>query len=114
MEKKITKKEMFTMIREVVVDNEDMVKFIDHEIELLDKKSASKKPTATQIANEGLKDVILTVLTTEGMTASEVLNASDKFAGLSNQKISTLLNQLAKDGKIVKDTDSKKSIFKLA
>lgn len=112
MEKKITKKEMFTKIREVVVDNADMVDFIDHEIELLDKKSASKKPTKTQEANEGLKTVILSVLTAEGMTASEVLASSDEFAGLSNQKISALLNALAKDGKIVKDTDNKKSIFK--
>ena len=111
MEKKITKKEMFTKIREVVVDNANMVDFIDHEIELLDKKSASK-PTKTQEANEGLKTVILSVLTAEGMTASEILASSDEFAGLSNQKISALLNALAKDGKIVKDTDNKKSIFK--
>ena len=114
MEKKMTTKELFTMIRAEVADNADMVAFIDHEIALLDKKSASKKPTATQIANEGLKNEILSVLTAEGMTASEVLNASDAFAGLSNQKISTLLNQLVKDKVIVKDTDSKKSLFKLA
>ena len=114
MEKKITKKEMFTMIREAVVDNEDMVKFIDHEIDLLNKKSGSKKPTATQVANEGLKATILSVLTAEGKTASEVLALSDEFAGLSNQKISALLNQLAKDGKIVKSTDGKKSVFKVA
>lgn len=114
MEKKITKKEMFGMIREVVADNADMVAFIDHEIELLSKKAGSKKPTATQIANEGIKEDILSVLTAEGMTASEVLGASDAFEGLSNQKISSLLNALVKEGKVVKDSDKKKSIFKLA
>jgi hypothetical protein len=114
MEKKITKREMFTKIREVVVDNADMVDFIDHEIALLDKKSTSKKPTKTQEANEGLKTVILSVLTTDGKTASEVLTASDEFAGLSNQKISSLLNALVKDGKVVKETDNRKSVFKLA
>lgn len=124
MEKKITKKEMFTSIVKAIDTyliefddnrfNSDMVSFLQHEIELLDKKSNSKKPTATQIANEGLKTEILNVLTTEGMTASEVLASSDAFAGLSNQKISALLNQLKTEGKVIKDTDSKKSIFKLA
>ena len=115
MEKKITKKEMFAQIREVVTDNADMVAFIDHEIELLSKKSGSKKPTATQIANEGLKATILTVLEgSEGMTASEVLASSDEFAGLSNQKITALLRQLVLDGSVTKITDSKKTLFKLA
>ena len=114
MEKKITKREMFTSIREVVADNADMVAFIDHEIELLDKKSSSKKPTATQVANEGLKTTILTVLTDEGKTASEVLASSTEFSGLSNQKISALLKQLVEEGKVVKETDSKKSVFRLA
>lgn len=122
MEKKMTKKEMFTSIVKGIDTyliefdddrfNSNMVSFLQHEIELLDKKSASKKPTKTQEANEVLKDVILSVLTTEGMTASEVLASADEFSGLSNQKISTLLNQLVKDGKIEKVTDSRKSIFK--
>ena len=114
MEKKITKKEMFAKIREVVADNQDMVDFIDHEIELLSKKSSSKKPTKTQEANKGLKEVILTVLTDEGMTASEVLASSDEFAGMSNQKISALLKQLVDEGKVIKSTDARKSVFKLA
>lgn len=114
MEKKITKREMFAQIREVVADNADMVAFIDHEIELLNKKSGSKKPTANQIANEGLKNVILENLTTEGMTASEVLASATDFEGMSNQKISALLKQLVEEGKVVKISDKKKSIFKLA
>lgn len=114
MEKKITKKEMFAQIREVVADNADMVAFIDHEIELLSKKSGSKKPTATQVANEGLKDVILKVLEgSDGMTASEVLNADAEFDGMSNQKISALLRQLVLDGKVEKFSDKKKTLFKL-
>ena len=115
MEKKITKKEMFTQIREAVADNADMVAFIDHEIELLSKKSGSKKPTATQIANEGLKATILSILEgSEGMTASEVLVSSDEFTGLSNQKITALLRQLVLNGSVTKITDNKKTLFKLA
>ena len=42
MEKKMTKIEMFSAIREVVSENAEMVAFIDHEIELISKKAASK------------------------------------------------------------------------
>ena len=126
MEKKITKREMFTQIRDAIeidiANNQEnsnfnpfMVAFINYEIDLLSKKSASKKPTATQIANEGLKAIILTVLEgSEGMTASEVLAGSDEFAGLSNQKITALLRQLVLDGSVTKITDNKKTLFKLA
>jgi len=117
MEKKITKVERFNQLKAIteVAENADLVAFIDHEIDLLSKKSGSKKPTATQIANEGLKATILTVLEgSEGMTASEVLASSDEFAGLSNQKITALLRQLVLDGSVTKITDSKKTLFKLA
>lgn len=115
MTNKITKAQMFAMIKAVpeVAANSDMVDFIDHELELLAKKSANKKPTKVQEQNAVLKDTIVEVLATftGGATASEVLGADDAFAGLSNQKISALLNQLVADGKVVKNTDSKKSIF---
>ena len=38
--KKLTKKEYFGVIRNLVIDNEELVAFIDHEIELLNKKSS--------------------------------------------------------------------------
>ena len=115
MEKKITKKEMFAQIREVVADNAEFVAFIDHEIELLNKKSASKKPTKTQEANEGLKNLIVAVLDAEvGKTASEVLASNEAFTGMSNQKISALLKQLVDEGRAVKTVDKNKSLFTLA
>lgn len=116
MEKKITKVDRFNQLKAIteVAENADLVAFIDHEIELLQKKSGSKKPSKVQIENEGVKDIILSVLGTEGMTASEVLNYSADFEGMSNQKISALLNQLVKEGKAVKTIDKKKSLFFLA
>lgn len=118
MANKITKAQMFAMIKAVpeVAVNSDMVDFIDHELELLAKKSANKKPTKVQEQNVVLKNKIVDVLGTfeNGATASEVLSADDAFAGLSNQKISALLNALVKDGDVVKSTDTKKSIFSVA
>ena len=112
---KVTKAEMFAMIKEVegVKENQAMVDFIDHELELLAKKSANKKPTKTQEENEGLKVEILNVLTNEGATVTEVQSKSEVLGGLSNQRVSALLRQLIADGKVIKTVDKKKSYFSL-
>ena len=116
MEKKITKAQMFTMIKAEVANKPEMVAFIDHELDLLAKKSASKKPTKTQVENEEIKNKIVDVLSTfeNGATASEVLAADTTFTGMSNQKISALLKQLVDSGVVVKASDKKKSIFSVA
>jgi DNA-binding transcriptional ArsR family regulator len=116
MEKKITKAQMFAQIREVVADNADMVAFIDHELELLAKKSSSKKPTKTQEENAVLKDKIVEALGEfeNGATASEVLKSDVAFDGMSNQKISALLKQLTDAGIVNKRMEKKKAIFSVA
>ena len=115
MANKITKKEMFTMIKAQVKDNADMVAFIDHEIELLEKKASNKKATKTQEANVGIKSTILAVL--EGgksMTVTEMQGASAELGELSNQKVSALVRQLVEAGEVVKTIDKKVSRFSLA
>ena len=115
MANKITKKEMFTMIKAQVKDNAEMVAFIDHEIELLEKKASSKKATKTQKANIGIKSTILAVL--EGgksMTVTEMQGASAELGELSNQKVSALVRQLVEAGEVVKTIDKKVSRFSLA
>ena len=61
-----------------------------------ERKSANRKPTATQIANESLKARIIDVLTANGsaMTVTEISKASADFTDLSNQKITSLVTQL--------------------
>ena len=116
MANKITKAQMFTMIKALneVQANPDMVAFIDHELELLAKKSGSKKPTKTQEQNEVIKNVILDVLTKDGVTVSELQTKSDELSELSNQKISALLKQMVDSGVVVKTMDKKKALFSLA
>lgn len=113
---KVTKAQMFAMIKDVegVKENDEMVAFIDHELELLAKKSANKKPTKTQEENESIKTEILDVLTTDGMTVTEIQSKSDVLNSLSNQRVSALLRQLVADNKVVKVVDKKKSYFSLA
>jgi hypothetical protein len=115
MEKRITKKDYFNELKGLVANRQDLVDFINHELELLDKKSSTKTPTKTQIENESLKNVIVEVLTnaTQPLTINEITNANDKLVGLSNQKISALLIQLIGANLVVRTSDKKKAYFSI-
>ena len=91
----------------------DVAEKIANMIDSLDKKSANRKPTKTQAENEEFKATILEVLTTDGMTASEVIKSHADFDGMSNQKMSALLKQLIESGKVTKTKDKKSTLFKL-
>ena len=77
------------------------------------KNSAEKKPTATQVANEGIKGIILEVLADKSMTITEMQKASADLDELSNQKISALLSQMIKSGVVVRTEDKRKAYFSL-
>lgn len=111
MEKKITKVEMFGMIREVVADNADMVAFIDHEIELLQKKS--NKPKKVKEEDVALRNEVLATLTSEGVTVSQLQKKSDVLSELSNQKVSSVLRKLIDEGLVTKTVEKKTSYFSL-
>lgn len=113
--KKMTKREMFEQIKANYQLTDAEVAFIDHELELLAKKNASeKKPTAQQVANEGLKATIIEVLTDNGglMTVTDVQKSCEELSALSNQRVSALLRQLKDDGKVERVEDKRKAYFK--
>ena len=122
--KKITKKDMFNEIikmmngEQMSVSAQAVIDFATHEIELLNKKSSSSsgKPTKTQIENEGYKEVILKALATadKPMTISEIMEYTDGLVGLKNQRVSALMTQLKKAGKVVRTEEKKKAYFSLA
>ena len=112
---KVTKRERFEQIKALVSDNAELVAFIDHEIELLNKKnSRSGKPTKTQVENENIKNTILDTLQTIGkpMTVTQLL-ATDGLNGLSNQRVSALLTQLRKSDKVVRTTEKKVAFYSI-
>lgn len=113
--RKPTKKQMFTGLLAMPGLSEEQKAFIQHEIELLEKKnSGEKKPTATQVANEALK-----VAMVEGMeanrlyTVTELIKEIPALAGLTNQKVSPLANQLVEEGKLTKTVEKRRSYFSL-
>ena len=115
----MTKREMFVAIANVaeVAANEEMMNFINHEIELLDnrKGKGSKGMTKTQKENEGIKELILATLAEkeDKVTVSDLV-ATDALNGYSNQKISALLRQLVTSGQVEKTMEKKKAFFSLA
>ena len=113
---KVTKRMRFEQIKALVSDNEELVAFIDHELQLLDKKnSRSGKPTKVQLANESIKDTIFNILQTMGkpVTVTQLL-ATDELDGLSNQKVSALLKQLRESGKVVRTVEKKVAYYSIA
>ena len=115
--KKMTKREKFEMLMAIseVNSNPILSEFIAHELELLAKKNTSeKKPTAVQVANEGLKQTIMDVLMENGglMTVTDVQKSCDALAELSNQRISALLRQMRDDGKVERVEEKRKAYFK--
>jgi DNA-binding transcriptional ArsR family regulator len=112
MEKKITKVQMFGMIREAVADNADMVAFIDHESELLQKKS--NKPKKVKEEDIALRNEVLATLSSfEEVTVSQLQKKSNVLSELSNQKVSSILKKLTDEGLVDKTVKKKISYFSL-
>ena len=116
MANKMTQKDYFNEIIALARANDrmDIVTFAEGRIEALNKKSGSKKPTKTQEENVSLKEEIVSVLTSEGATVTEIQTKSETLGTLSNQRVSALVKQLVEAGRVVKTIDKKKSYFSLA
>ena len=116
MANKITKREVINemLAVDVIKENDKFRDYLEHELELLDKKAASRKPAKEKEENIAIKAEIKSVLTDKGVTVSELQTMSDTLKGLSNQKVSSLLRQLVETGEVVKTIDKKKSFFALA
>ena len=122
--KKVTKREYFEMIKGICGDNQDIVNFCNHEIELLERKSSKGGATKTQTENVKVAEMLIAELTkiAKPVTITDLMNTSDivkeyKLENgnlLSNQKISAILKQQVDAGKVVKVTDKKKSLFSVA
>jgi predicted transcriptional regulator len=117
--KKLTKKDRFNQLLEIpaVQADTELVAFIEHEIDLLNNKNKAdnKKPTAKQLENEKLKVAILNGMEENRLYAiAEMTKIFPECDGLSTPKMSSVLNQLANEGKIVKETDKRKIYWKLA
>ena len=118
---KITKKDQFISIRTILegVNRTDLVEFINHEIELLDKKSAKRKPSKNQVTNAELTEVLLEVLEEnfDPLTILEIQDKDERLQALedgtpiSNQRMSALLRPLVANGTVIRTEEKRKAKF---
>ena len=116
---KMTKRDYFNAILAVLATVEDtdvsgLTAFVNHEIELLENKRSTTKPTKTQTENLAVKETIVSVLKEIGkpVTITEMQKFSADLAEYSCQKLSALLKQLVENDKTVtKVTEKKKTNF---
>lgn len=100
------------------VQYNEVVEKLQKMLETTNKKSATRKPTATQTENEGLKKAIVEYLTKTGkrMTVSEMMKEIPELADLSNQRVTSLVTALySKDHPesrvIEREMDKRKAVF---
>lgn len=116
MEKRITNKEKFELVRNILIDANanDLADFIDEEIAKLDRKAAKAKETAAKKKEkpDELKDAVAALLTEDLQTTADILKALDNEE-ISTAKVTYRLTSLCKDGfarkeSITVESDGKK------
>ena len=118
--RKPTKRDRFNALLAIPAAAEDaeLVEFINHEIELLDKKNtAERKPTAKQVENAGFKADILAWMEpdTKYLSADVAKGVPSIIAaGISPNRVTAMLTQLVNDGAVIRTEDKRKSYYSLA
>ena len=112
MEKKMTKKEMFTLIATLNASNQAIVDFCNHEIELLDnkksngnKKANEKMEKSVELVYNALVSAIVPVSASELIAKGGLDELANEFGVVSTQKVSAYLNKLVAIGMVEKYTD---------
>ena len=107
--KKVTKKEYYVMLKEVVENSnsenkDELVEFIEKQITLLDNKAAKAKERAAEKRAEGdeLRSLVEATLTDEYQTITDITEQIDN-EDVTKAKVTARLTQLVKDGLAVKE-----------
>ena len=119
---KITKKEAFNVVLEVLGNNEfdkkaEVIEVINNELELLARKASAK--TKADIAkaevDKKLSDVLYAILVEEGIgkTATELLSTriKNEVENINVQKVTHLLTGLLTDNRVKKEVIKRKSYY---
>lgn len=117
---KVTVRSQFEAIREILAQagRDDLVEFVDGRIaQTIKKNSAERKPTAKQLENESYKADILAYMDADTLyAAGDLLKAVPSIveSGMSINRLSALMTQLADSGAVTKTVDKRKNFYSLA
>ena len=94
----------------------EMVAFFEGRLAQVEKKnSAERKPTAKQVANESIKSAIAEWMETgKSYAAADVSKDCPACEGLTVQRVSALLSQMAKSGVLTVTEDKRKHFYSIA
>ena len=112
---KLTKRDVLNRIIAVCSEDEVVVAYAKHEIELLDaknekRKASPKKPTKAQLEAEALKPEVYEALGEEPKTAKDIADS----LGVTFQKITPILVTFLNEGKAEAVSVKGKNLYKRA
>lgn len=103
---KMTKKEQFAKVRAILAEKgeNDLVAFIDHEVELLTAKNSrrSNKPTKNQLANVELMNAIHERMEDGKRYRVSEIGKFDFLTEFTINKVNALVRGLKLDGRVIK------------
>ena len=108
MEKKMTKKEMFGLLLELletaeVAERDELKNFVAHEIEMIENKAEKAKTYKRKKTADVLKEQIYTKLDAlEFRTIHDIVSDFDN-ADITAAKVSARLTSLVKEGVVIKE-----------
>ena len=129
--KKITKKDKFSALSAFLstlpedtkfgtdLTTADMLDFVAHEVELLDKKNAvkgEKKPTEKQVQNANIGQAVVDFMSPNTLySVSELLKKVPNLPeDMSLPRMTHIVTALVNEGKLVRTVDKRKAFFSLA
>ena len=118
MAEKKTKREHFAELRVLASGNAELIGFIDHEVELLNKKnSAERKPTINQMDNVKIKKIIADNIGDKRYTITEMIKAllgGTEWADVTCSRLTAVCTQMVESGVLVRDVEKRKAYYRKA
>lgn len=119
MEKKMTKRDYFELIKTEMSENAEIVAFCEHEIELLDKKKSNGKAKVNETMNSHIEIVYNRLASVGRTTVSELIakGGMDELANesgvVSTAKITAYLTKLVASGRVERVVEKKKAYYSI-
>ena len=118
MAEKKTKREHFAELRVLAAGNAELITFIDHEVELLNKKnSAERKPTINQMDNVKIKKIIADNIGDKSYTITEMIKAllsGTEWAEITCSRLTAVCTQMVESGVLKRDVVKRKAYYRKA
>lgn len=116
--KKLTKRDHFNALLAIpaVAENQTLVDFINHELEMLDRKNNTDTGKSAELrkSNEAIQNAIVDFMEVDRLySVTELIKICPACADLSNPKVTNLLYTLKEQGKVERVEEKRKAFFKL-